>query len=108
MIGRNAMRIAFCSVATICFLGMAQTVLAAPPSCSSLPAPFPCGVGTHSVCTKTVKCYGDKPGTVPQLSSTCTQAKCLKDVVRKTPTITEQKRLKLNPQPEPPGVAKAK
>ena len=57
--------------------------LAAPPACNSLPAPFPCGQGTHQVCTKTVQCYGSKPGLVPQLSSTCTQAKCVKNIVLK-------------------------
>ena len=87
-------------------VGAAPFAVAAPPSCSSLPAPFPCGTGTHQVCTKQVKCYGTKPGLVPQLSSTCTQAKCVKDLV-KTPA-SMQKKLRLNPQPEPPGVAKAK
>jgi hypothetical protein len=79
---------------------------AAPPACNTLPAPFPCGQGTHQVCTKTVKCYGNKPGTVPQLSSTCTQAKCVKDIVLKNPGTTAapaKKPQQLNPQPEPPG-----
>ena len=48
-------------------VGAAPFAVAAPPSCSSLPAPFPCGTGTHQVCTKQVKCYGTKPGLVPQL-----------------------------------------
>ena len=87
-------------------VGGAPLAVAAPPTCSSLPAPFPCGTGTHQVCTQHVKCYGNKPGIVPQLSRTCTQAKCVKDPV-KTPA-SAQKKLKLNPQPEPPGVTKAK
>ena len=85
----------------------AQVAVAAPPTCASLPAPFPCGTATHQVCTKRVKCYGDKPGTVPQLSATCTQAKCVKDIFPKASTAAP-KSIKLNPQPEPPGVAKAK
>ena len=80
---------------------------AAPPACNTVPAPFPCGQGTHQVCTKTVRCYGSNSGLVPQqLTSTCTQAKCVKDVVRQISPATvapAAKSKRLNPQPEPPG-----
>ena len=94
------------SAAAVAVIGGVFQAAAAPPSCASLPAPFPCGTGTHQVCTKRVQCYGDKPGTVPQLTATCTQAKCVKDVAVKAPAAAQKKQL--NPQPEPPGIVKSK
>ena len=82
----------------------------AAPACKDLPAPFPCGQGTHPVCSNRVKCYGGT-GTVPQLISVCTQTKCVKN----PPSVPPQKpgavpKIKrtdqLNPQPEPPGRTK--
>ena len=78
----------------------------AAPACKDLPSPFPCGQGTHPVCSSRVQCYGGT-GTVPQLISLCTQTKCVKNppsVPPQKPTAAPKiKKLKLNPQPEPPG-----
>ena len=88
-------------------LAISGVALAAPPACKDLPAPFPCGQGTHPVCSSRVQCYGGT-GIAPQLTSVCTQTKCVKN----PPSVHPQKsgatpkKLELNPQPEPPGVRK--
>ena len=77
------------------------------PNCSSLPAPFPCGQGTHQVCTKNVRCNFGGTGGVPQkIRSTCTEAKCVKTptpIGTAAPAAQRKKPNQLNPQPEPPG-----
>ena len=82
---------------------------AAAPACNTLPAPFPCGQGTHPVCSNRVQCYGGT-GTVPQLTSVCTQTKCVKNAPSVPPqkpgATLKTKKLELNPQPEPPGRSK--
>ena len=99
-----------CALAIAPFLlsvALSGAALAAPAACKDLPAPFPCGQGTHPVCSSRVQCYGGT-GTVPQLTSVCTQTKCVKN----PPSVPPQKpgaapkKLELNPQPEPPGVRK--
>jgi len=71
------------------------------PQCKDVTqAPFPCAAGEKQVCTKSVTCYGDKPGLVPIKSSRCIQAKCVPAPA--TPAGNESPKA-LNPQPEPPG-----
>lgn len=60
-------------------LGLVEIAQAAPPYCNSLPVPFPCGQGTHPVCTVKTACYGGT-GIVPMLTSQCTQTKCVKNI----------------------------
>ena len=81
---------------------VAPAAATAAPACSTLPAPFPCGQGTHPICIKREKCVGGT-GIVPQTKSVCTMTKCVNNPPKPGPQNTQAKSKKLNPQPEPPG-----
>ncbi len=91
--------------ATLSTILTASSAAYAGPACSSLPAPFPCGQGTHPVCIKREPCI-DGAGLVPKTKTVCTMTSCVNNPPKPVPQNTQAKPNKLNPQPEPPGRTK--